>query len=96
MPSWEKLHRDMQGAPLRLLTVAVRDARADLRRLAARDGLSLSILLDEQGEAANRLGVRALPTAIFLDREGRVAGRFVGPRKWSKEVLLSLASDGGR
>ena len=95
MPSWEKLHREMGGQQVSLLAVAVKDSRAELRRLVAREGLSLSIFLDEQGDSASRFGVRALPTAIFLDQEGRVAGRFVGPQRWDKEALLKLARQGG-
>ncbi len=91
MPSWEKLYREVGDQPVRLLSVAVREDRGELRRLVAREGLSLPVLLDERGEAASHWGVRALPTAIYLDQEGRVAGRFVGPFRWNRESLVKLA-----
>lgn len=93
MPSWEKLHQQVEGQQVKLLAVAVRDTRAELRRLVASQGLSLPVFLDEQGDSAARWGVRALPTAVYLDEKGRVAARFVGPHKWNKEALLKLAGD---
>jgi len=94
LPSWEKLSKELAGQPVRLLAVAVRDSRTDLRTLVAREGLSLPIFLDEQGDSAARWGVKALPTAIYLDQEGRIAGRFVGPHRWDRETLLKLAGHG--
>lgn len=78
---------------MRLLAVAVKDNRSELRRLVASQGLSLPVFLDEQGNSASRWGVRALPTAVYLDQEGRMAGRFVGPHRWDKEILLKLAGE---
>lgn len=94
MPSWEKLYRQTGDQPVRLLAVAVKDNRGELRRLVAAQGLSLPVFLDAQGDSASRWGVRALPTAIYLDQEGRVAGRFVGPHRWDRETLFKLAGDG--
>lgn len=91
MPSWEQLYRDSQKGLVRFLTIAVNEGGKDLRRLVAQEGISMPILMDETGDTARSFGVRALPTFIFLDQRGRIAGRFVGPQKWAPEELSLLA-----
>jgi len=42
-------------------------------------GLSIPTIADEDGHIAAKLGIRELPTTIFLTDEHRVAGRWEGP-----------------
>ncbi len=93
MPSWEKLYKEVGDQPVRLIAVAVRDSKNELRRLVAGEGLTLPVFLDELGNSASSWGVRALPTTVYLDHGGRLAGRFVGPQSWNKETLLKLAQE---
>lgn len=41
-------------------------------------GFDLPIMLDPEAAVANRYGVTAVPTAVFLDAQGRVANLSVG------------------
>jgi hypothetical protein len=42
------------------------------------------VLLDESGDVTGRgYGVWGPPTVYFIDRQGRLVGRAVGPRDWS-------------
>lgn len=54
------------------------DAEAARDFLTAND-LSLPAIADEDGHIAAKLGVRELPTTIFLTNEHRVAGMWEGP-----------------
>jgi len=41
------------------------------------------VLLDQSGDVTGRVyGVWGPPTSYFVDREGRLIGRIVGPRQW--------------
>lgn len=39
----------------------------------------LPVLLDPQGSIAGDYGVSAVPTAVILDRDGKIAETVVGP-----------------
>jgi peroxiredoxin len=54
------------------------DAEAARAFLAAHD-LSIPTVADEDGEIAAKLGVRELPTTIFLTSDHRVASMWEGP-----------------
>lgn len=56
----------------------------DLVRRTAKDrGYIAPVLLDTSGDVTGRLyGVWGPPTVYFVDRQGRLLGRAVGPRDW--------------
>ena len=69
-------HRQTETAFLAVDTQE--DAKAAKDFLAA-SGLSLPTIADEDGHIAAKLGVRELPTTLFLTPEHRVATMWEGP-----------------
>ncbi len=63
---------------MNFLLVAINDAESDVRAFMDNGGYHMPILLDPSGGIAGPFGVTAVPTAIFLDAEGRVANMKVG------------------
>jgi hypothetical protein len=57
---------------------------ADLvKRTVKERGYIAPVLLDGSGEVTGRVyGVWGPPTVYFVDRQGRLVGRAVGPREW--------------
>jgi hypothetical protein len=54
-----------------------------VRRTARERGYTSPVLLDESGDVTGRVyGVFGPPTMYFIDRQGRLVGRAVGPRNW--------------
>ena len=55
---------------------------------------TLPVLLDGDGAVTSEYRVIATPTVFFLDRNGRLLGRVIGPRDWGsagvKAVLTGL------
>lgn len=77
MPQLEELHRSSNGQ-FNLVTVA-HDPPAKLARyLVANPSLSLPLLVDPPGRVHRRYKVRAVPTTVILDREGKIVHDFVG------------------
>jgi thiol-disulfide isomerase/thioredoxin len=66
-----------EGLPVRVLAVSADEDQAGWRRGLERFG-ALGMDLAWSAELAAALGVRALPAARVLDREGRVAGSLQG------------------
>ena len=70
------------------------------RRLAARGGAVAAISVDSGADAPRRvakhiaaeaLALSGIPTAVFLDVEGRMRGRIVGRAPWSEPALEAYA-----
>jgi len=43
----------------------------------------LTVLLDQQSDAAHAAGVVGFPTTLVIDAQGRLRGRLEGPASWS-------------
>ena len=54
-----------------------------VRKAVAERGYKPPVLLDTSGDVTGRAyGVWGPPTVYFVDRQGRLVGRVVGPRGW--------------
>jgi len=52
--------------------------------------LTFTVLLDSQGEAGSRFGIRALPATFILDKTGRILGQALGAREWNSKKVVAL------
>ena len=80
MPALERVHRDYQDQGLALLGVNAthQDRRDAALAFAQEQGLTFSLLFDEQGVASSLYALRALPTTFFIDAEGIIQDVVVG------------------
>lgn len=62
-----------------VLAVDVRENAEVVEGLAAQSGSTFRLLLDRDGSVSDRYQVRGIPTTVFLDAEGVVRARHVGP-----------------
>jgi hypothetical protein len=68
---------------LEVVLVNFRESADLVRRTARERGYTSPVLLDESGDVTGRVyGVFGPPTMYFIDRQGRLVGRAVGPRDW--------------
>jgi hypothetical protein len=73
LPSVNRLHTALRARGLEVVLVNFRESPDLVRRTA----------LDESGDVTGRIyGVFGPPTMYFIDRQGRLIGRAVGPRNW--------------
>ena len=49
-----------------------------VQKFMAERKVELPVVLDTQGAAANLYGVRAIPTTVVVDRDGKIAYRKTG------------------
>jgi peroxiredoxin len=57
----------------------VRESAEKVRSFVPQFGLTFPLLLDQDGAMSDRYQVRGIPTTVFLDAEGIVRARHVGP-----------------
>jgi thiol-disulfide isomerase/thioredoxin len=90
MPTLQQV-ADLYG-PDKLLVLAInfKEPAARALKFAASTGLSLPILLDADGQAARRWGVKVFPTTLLVDRRGRPRQRVQGEVDWTGSAAEQL------
>jgi len=101
-PVCEQTMKELEGVFQRnkeagfvILAVNSGQSREKAEAFAQRVGLSYTILVDEQSEAAKLYGVKGLPVSFMVDKQGMVSARFVGKasaEEFEKSVLAALAA----
>ena len=72
LPALETLHQELSGEGLAVVAVSLDSGPAgSVARFVERAGTSFTVLHDPERELADRIGVRAYPTTLLLDRDGR-------------------------
>lgn len=100
MPALDALQGALGGEDFEVVALSV-DAgdREKPRAFYAEVGLeNLALYQDPRARAHVTLGAFGLPTTLLLDREGRMAGRLVGPAEWDSEdarALIRAAMEAG-
>jgi peroxiredoxin len=64
---------------LTILGINVRESPDQVTRFATDLDLTLPLLLDQEGRVSDAYQVRGLPTSLFIDRNGLIVARHVGP-----------------
>ncbi len=90
MPLLEKLHRRFKDRDFTLLAVDLRESPKAVRHFFSSLELSFTALLDSQGEVGRRFGIRSIPTAFIIDRDGAIIGKAIGSRKWDDSAATAL------
>jgi len=90
MPSMERLYRRLQTKPFKLFAVTADIRRQDIAAFWQHWDLHFPVLLDEDGDFAQKLWVRTLPTTIVIGPDGRIHGRAMGPRDWDSPEAIAF------
>jgi peroxiredoxin len=81
----EELARRYRDQRLTVLAVNIEEGADTVGPWVRRHGVTVPVLLDADGEVASEYRVTATPTAVLIDREGRMLARAVGTRAWTGE-----------
>ncbi len=93
MPAMERLYRELKGDRFEMLAVAVGDRAEDVESFRERLGLTFPILLDENREIAGDYQSFRFPETYWIDGDGVLLSRFIGPREWDDEAYVSRLKD---
>ena len=77
MPQLEALNRDLSRSGLVLLGVNG-ESEQQSRKFVRDNGYTFPTLVDGGNKVARQFQVSAIPTAVVIDREGRIASYLVG------------------
>ena len=74
-----QVYGDYEGAPVEFVGIAVWDRPADAVEHIERYDVAYLNILDERGATAVSYGVRGVPEKFFIDAEGRIVRKLIGP-----------------
>jgi len=92
MPEFQEAHREF-GDDLVILGVnATSQDNGDIEGFVNGMGITFPILLDERGEALDAYQIFAMPTSVFIDRNGIIKEIYTGPinKAYIKSKLSEL------
>jgi thioredoxin-related protein len=76
--------------PFRILAVNMQEGVDAVKAYRRAMGLSLQMLVDATGEVSRLYGVRATPTHVLIDAEGRMIASHVGAKDWTSAETQQL------
>ncbi|MCS6295014.1 MAG: TlpA family protein disulfide reductase [Nitrospira sp.] len=88
MPAFERLRRQLDPDRFALLTITTDLQRQGIKHFLASLHVQLPVLFDEDQAVSQAYLVRALPTTVFIDQQGLLIGRAVGPREWDAPAAV--------
>jgi peroxiredoxin len=78
LPWFQEFHTKYRARKFSVVAISMdSDGRQVVQPFVERLGLHFAILLDD-GDASKRYNVQSMPAAFLIDRDGRVAARYVG------------------
>jgi thiol-disulfide isomerase/thioredoxin len=83
IPAMQTLARDLGPQGLVVLAVNFEEEPEAVRAFARDTGMRLPVLLDRDGGVGRQYRVTGLPTSVFVDRRGALAGTVLGFRDWA-------------
>ncbi len=90
MPSLEKLNQKMKGKEFELLAVNVdEEGWLAIERFLRKIPVTFTIVIDPRGDVATEYGTQRLPESFLIDKNGVVVQKYLGPRDWTDEKIIS-------
>lgn len=88
------LYQQYRSRGLEVLLIDIREPRDLVERVVKERGYTAPVLLDQTGDVSGvTYGVFGPPTMYFVDRQGRLLARGVGPRAWSSPAARKLIEE---
>ena len=85
----EKFYKNYRSE-LKLFTIVIDgESERKVKRIVKDQEITLPVLLDRKEQIARKFGVRMIPTAFLINREGFMEGMVVGQRDWGGTNALS-------
>ena len=91
MPFLQQVYEDWPEDKLVLLTINVGESSSQVAEFMQNYGFSFPVLLDSEGNVAQRYNVRGIPTTVFIDKYGVIQEIKVGAFRSKAEIESSLS-----
>lgn len=86
----ENLHQHFKEDNFVIISISIQESKDTVKRFVDKNNLTFLNLLDNTGEVAYKYGVIGVPTTFIIDRDAKLRGRIIGPRKWDSEEMINI------
>lgn len=90
MPFLQEIHEEYSEEGLMLLAINVRESQSKVEEFVQSKNLSFPVLLDTEGEVSQQYSIRYLPTTFFIDGDGIIQEKKIGPFISKAEIEREL------
>lgn len=87
LPALDRLARDLAPQGLRVVGIAEDEGAEPVRAFLAAQPMSFPVLLDREGEVADRYMSWGIPETILVDGTGTIVWRGAGAREWDSAEM---------
>ena len=91
MPYIQQVYDEWQEKGLMLLAINIGESPSQIAEFLQSQGLSLPVLLDIEGNIAQKYKIQYIPTTFFIDRDGIIQDMKVGAFQSKAEIESSLS-----
>ncbi len=88
MPSLSRLQTLLKARGLEVVAISLDGSWQEVEAFSGKHPLSMNLLLDAGGEVGGRYGAFRLPVTFLIDRDGKIAKTYLGPREWMEPGLV--------
>jgi peroxiredoxin len=88
--SFDKLDEEFKGKDVIFLHIAVERRREELLEYKKKFGISMPILIDEDGSVAKTYGIRGHHETFFINRKGKIVGKTFAEKDWTSPSMKNL------
>ena len=91
-PLFEKVYQKFKDKNVVSLLIAIdtKASREEIYLFAKELGVSFSVYLAKEGNITDRYWTWGLPVTYFLDKDGMIVGRAIGPMDWTSDSINNL------
>ena len=90
LPSLQQLQDLKQNNNFIVLTINNKEAPSRIRNFNLKNGFTLPVVADRQGDIAKSWGIKIFPTSVILSREGKPIWVIEGSADWTSKEISNL------
>ncbi|MQF65367.1 TlpA family protein disulfide reductase [SAR202 cluster bacterium AC-409-J13_OGT_754m] len=87
-PTLSKVYKHYSTEPVQFVGVSIWDIEADVKNFHEQFDISYPVSIDQNGKLAVEYGIKGIPEKLFIDQEGNLVRKFVGPM--DEPTLISI------
>ena len=90
MPSLNRFHQRFASRGVVVLGVSVDDNFHAYQQFLKKAGVEFLTVRDPERKVSRQYGTFKYPETYFIDRQGKVAHKFIGPKDWNDPEILDF------